>query len=256
RSRIHPEDRDWVEKRLRDAIIGTCEYDVEYRIIWPDKTIHWVTSRAKLLLDEQKHPVRLIGVTQDITARKQREQAFQSMLECAKNNGSRYFESLVKALAEAFQVRYAFIAEVEAQFTSKAKPIAFWADGKLDNTFVVDDTLGAGVMSQGISFYPAGVRNLFPRNQLFTRLQVEGYLCTALKNSDGEVIGLMVVMHDKPISDTLHPLSLLQMFAGQASIAMEREQAEQALRDSEERLRLVMEAANVGTWDWHLNNNY
>jgi len=249
RSRIHPDDSEWVEKRLRDATRGIRDYDVEYRIVWTDKTIHWVASKAKVLHDAENRPVRVIGVTRDITVRKQREQALQSMLECAKYSGSEYFACLAQALAESFQVRYAFLAEVEAP-AAQARTLAFWADGKLQEnfTFSLAGTPGEQIINQGITFYTHGVSKHFPDAAPFQRFAVEGYLGAPLKNAEGQVIGLMVVMHDKPISDTTHPLSLLQMFAGQAVVTLEREHAEKALQESEERFRTAADTAPVLIW--------
>src|SRR5262249_3857690 len=155
-----------------------------------------------------------------------------------------------RTLAEAFQVRYALIAEVDSKDSNQARTIAIWADGKLGDNFefTLHGTPCEELMGQGISFYPVGVAKLFPNDERLARLQIEGYLGAPLRNSTGEIIGLIVIMHDKPLSGSLQPFSLLQMFAGQAAVTMERERAENALREGEERFRLVMEAANVGTW--------
>jgi len=146
-------------------------------------------------------------------------------------------------------VRYAFLAEVEAP-AAQARTLAFWADGKLQEnfTFSLAGTPGEQIINQGITFYTHGVSKHFPDAAPFQRFAVEGYLGAPLKNAEGQVIGLMVVMHDKPISDTTHPLSLLQMFAGQAVVTLERRRAELALRESEERYRALVQASSQIIW--------
>jgi PAS domain S-box-containing protein len=81
-SAIHPEDRDKVERSNRSVIQDKKPYPIEYRIIWPDQSVHVVWAEAgELELDEQGEPAILTGIVQDITARKQIEQALRESEE-------------------------------------------------------------------------------------------------------------------------------------------------------------------------------
>jgi diguanylate cyclase (GGDEF)-like protein/PAS domain S-box-containing protein len=63
---IHPEDRDRVaqsEKLLERA----NDQDQKYRIVWPNGTVRWVRTRSHLVRDEQGAPLRIDGITSDIT---------------------------------------------------------------------------------------------------------------------------------------------------------------------------------------------
>jgi two-component system, cell cycle sensor histidine kinase and response regulator CckA len=74
RRRVHPEDIDRVERHLADVAAGRTFSHLQYRIVWPDGSIHWVEARGRLIRDETGHPMRLIGVNVDITDRKQAEE--------------------------------------------------------------------------------------------------------------------------------------------------------------------------------------
>ena len=73
---IHPEDRDTmrslIEKATREG-----EAEGEWRIVWPDGTIHWIFGRASVFRDEQGKPQRMIGANIDITERRKAHEALQ-----------------------------------------------------------------------------------------------------------------------------------------------------------------------------------
>ncbi len=82
-SRLHPEDRPWVEAELKSAMESSKTYDTEFRIIGNDG-VRWIRSKGRLL-DSRLGPVRLIGFAEDITERKVAEQALaQSQKELEK----------------------------------------------------------------------------------------------------------------------------------------------------------------------------
>ncbi|MFB3818591.1 MAG: PAS domain S-box protein [Candidatus Methylomirabilales bacterium] len=74
RRRVHPEDIARVEQTIADALAGKADYDAEYRILWPDGSLHWVGARGEVIRDERGRPHRLIGVNMDITGRKVAEE--------------------------------------------------------------------------------------------------------------------------------------------------------------------------------------
>ncbi len=75
---IHPDDRSRVITHLQSALRGECEYDAEFRIIWPDGSIHNIKANSKLFFDENHTPIRMVGTNIDVTERKQAEEALAS----------------------------------------------------------------------------------------------------------------------------------------------------------------------------------
>ena len=88
---IHPEDIERVKEAVGLTLEDDAEYDIEYRIIHSDNTIHHVHSLATLNRDEQGRPARLIGVCLDITEHKrmeekillQKDERFEGIVEAA-----------------------------------------------------------------------------------------------------------------------------------------------------------------------------
>jgi signal transduction histidine kinase len=72
-SRWHADDRDKVWKAVKEAIAERKDYNAEYRIVLADGSVRWCRSRGRLQVDEHGKPTRLLGVSLDITARKEAE---------------------------------------------------------------------------------------------------------------------------------------------------------------------------------------
>ncbi|MEC4819064.1 MAG: PAS domain-containing protein, partial [Scytonema sp. PMC 1069.18] len=68
---VHPEDRDFVVTALRNAIENGANYDVEFRIVCDNGSIHWIGNKGQVLRDRTDNPIRMIGVATDITEKKQ-----------------------------------------------------------------------------------------------------------------------------------------------------------------------------------------
>jgi diguanylate cyclase (GGDEF)-like protein/PAS domain S-box-containing protein len=74
-ARIHPDDRVRVRDAIDRALAGSAGYECEHRIVRPDGEVRVVHSRGSVTRDESGAPVRMVGVCQDITDRKQVEEA-------------------------------------------------------------------------------------------------------------------------------------------------------------------------------------
>ena len=77
---IHPEDRDRVREIIESAIALDQDYKAEYRVIYPDGSIHWVLGRGRVTDKIDGQPTRMIGITVDITERKQLEAEREQLL--------------------------------------------------------------------------------------------------------------------------------------------------------------------------------
>ncbi|WP_293125569.1 response regulator [Microcoleus sp. bin38.metabat.b11b12b14.051] len=67
---VHPEDRDSISGAIASSLENKIEYQHEFRVIWPDGTLHWIAGRGKFFYDSNDQSVRSIGVVWDITDRK------------------------------------------------------------------------------------------------------------------------------------------------------------------------------------------
>jgi len=72
-SGVHPEDRNRIRQTIDDAIDGGKDYDSEYRLVLPDGVVRWIAMRGSVHLDANGKPKRVLGISIDITSRKQAE---------------------------------------------------------------------------------------------------------------------------------------------------------------------------------------
>lgn len=72
-SQVHPEDRSRIRQTINDAIRDGKDYESEYRLVLPDGIVRWMSTRGSIHFDNGGKPSRLLGISIDITARKQAE---------------------------------------------------------------------------------------------------------------------------------------------------------------------------------------
>jgi PAS domain S-box-containing protein len=73
--RIHPDDQAELRHAFTQGALSASQYTTAYRSVWPDGSIHWVESTARITRDAEGRPTQVVGVDRDITARKLAEAA-------------------------------------------------------------------------------------------------------------------------------------------------------------------------------------
>ncbi|HEV8067050.1 MAG TPA: ATP-binding protein [Planctomycetaceae bacterium] len=73
---LHPHDLAIAEADVRRAL-ETGKYFSEFRVIWPDRSVHWLEARAIAFNDVHGKPERIVGVNMDITERKRVEESLK-----------------------------------------------------------------------------------------------------------------------------------------------------------------------------------
>ena len=71
---VHPEDRDVIRSALARTLDQDVPYESEYRVVWRDGSIHYITGRGRLARDNEGRPARINGIIWDITERKRAEE--------------------------------------------------------------------------------------------------------------------------------------------------------------------------------------
>ncbi|MEG3918729.1 PAS domain S-box protein [Microcoleus sp. T3_A4] len=70
---VHPEDLKGVENAINQVLAQRSDYYHEYRVVWPDGSIHWIEGKGKFFYNEAGDAVRMVGTVTEITDRKARE---------------------------------------------------------------------------------------------------------------------------------------------------------------------------------------
>lgn len=76
---VHPDDRKALKKQLKEAVLTGKSFDPEFRVIWPDGSVHHLKSKGKTDLDENGRAVRLVGINYDQTEQKEIQRKLDQM---------------------------------------------------------------------------------------------------------------------------------------------------------------------------------
>ena len=72
-SRVHVDDRDRIRQAITEAIEERKVYDSEFRVVLSDGSVRWMTARGTVQTNKQGKPTRMLGISLDITSRKEAE---------------------------------------------------------------------------------------------------------------------------------------------------------------------------------------
>ncbi len=77
--RLHVDDATRVEAAVRDSRETRTDYSCEFRVVWPDGSIHWVSAFGRFHFDAAGRPIRMVGTIMETTERKRLEAALRTM---------------------------------------------------------------------------------------------------------------------------------------------------------------------------------
>jgi len=143
--------------------------------------------------------------------------------------GEALFGELVLRLARALRVKSAWIAEIADR--GRLRTLARCVDGRLvENVeYALAGTPCAGVLDGSVCHVRDGVAERYPQDERLRGLLAASYVGTALRASTGEALGVVSVVHDRPLDEVVRPEAVLQVFAARAATELERLRAEREI---------------------------
>ncbi|OQW31063.1 MAG: hypothetical protein A4E19_20640 [Nitrospira sp. SG-bin1] len=227
--RVHPEDRPRVVERFSTSLEETSvvRWNDEYRFLQASGLYAWVMDRGYMVRDSAGNVTRIVGAMQDVTATRLALQALHASEErltlamAAGQMGSWDWNVLTGEVQWSpghFSLLGLRTDQVRPSYESWASRV------HPDDLARVEATLRR-TMSEHEE-YRADFRVVWPDRSVRWMAGRGRYEYAA----DGRCTRMVGIMVD----------------------VTERKQAEQTLRDTEERLRLAMESAAIGTWDLNL----
>ncbi|MGQ1909081.1 CHASE domain-containing protein [Marinifilum sp. RC60d5] len=81
RNSVHPEDRERVDREIQAAINKENDYRTEFRVVWPDKSVHFLKGYGYVRCDVNGNPNRMLGINMDITEQKRAHELIQKQQE-------------------------------------------------------------------------------------------------------------------------------------------------------------------------------
>ncbi len=198
-----------------------------------------------------------ISLIFDITERKQAGQVltFLANTSVIKSDES-FFNQLARYLAQSLGMDFVCIDRLEGDGLT-ARTLAVWCDGRFEDnvTYALKDTPCGDVVGRTVCCFPSSVCRSFPHDQVLKELLAESYVGVTLWDYSGRPIGLIAVIGRRPLHNRLLAEDMLQLVAARAAGEIERLEAEEALRASEDFLREVGHVAKVGGWNLDLTTD-
>lgn len=223
--RVHPDHRKRVQDSVELAIRQGSRYEAEFPLQDNDGNYAWQHSVGQILYDDQLKPTSMIGAALDTTERRKKDELIHFQADLLEKIG----QSIV-----------AHNAEGEVTYFNKAASEAFDLDPEAELPLSIDHLLPD---NQPIVNNPEVMDTLRAGNQWAGDLDVRtpgGATCpiflsaSPLFNAKNEFDGFIA------ISTNLSALRKVQ----------------EALSESEERLRLAIEAANMVVWDYNIEQQH
>jgi len=220
---VHPEDRD-PQRRPADRVFAAREnFDQQFRVVWPDGSVHWLHSKALVVRDEQQQASRVIGVDFDITEHKRTEERLHVLSSAVEQSP---VSILITGMDRKIQYVNARLTEATGYTLEELKgkdPSILMADGaKAEHFAKVSESLQKGEW-RGI------MRTKRKNGELFW----ESASIRLIRDSSGNPTHELAVAED----------------------ITERLEMEAALKLSEERFRIAAESSGDSIYEWDLRSD-
>jgi len=220
--RLHPEDKERVFSQLAAHIDQRVPYDAEYRLLTNRGDYRWIRGRGQALWDEQGEPLRMSGSCQEITERKQAEDALRA--------SEAKFRMLVEATTD-------WMWEIDAQgrYTYCSPKIRDLLG------YEPDEALG----KTPFDFMPEEEARRVAG--LFGPIAAARQSFAGIENTNRHKDGRLVVLECRGVP-IIGADGVFRGYRGFDQDITGRKQAEEALIRSEQQLRTVLDALPVGVW--------
>jgi PAS domain S-box-containing protein len=184
------------------------------------------------------------GLKREVADRTRMESALRTISEgTAAVTGLAFFRAVARLAAETVGTRYAFVAEVVGAERDQLRTLAYWQGGEFGEnvTYPLAGTPCEAVIAGQICYHPRGLQTLFPADRDLVGLGAESFLGVPLLGSSGDVVGHIALIHDQELPPNPQGLAVLKIFASRAGTELERQRADDALRESQLRYSTLAE---------------
>lgn len=159
------------------------------------------------------------------------DQALPELIKSLKSSyGHDYLNTLTLQMSKITGADYTYIAMVNLEkMTAKTTSLA--VKGQLVENFEysLNNTPCAVLTYDNVCIYPKNICNAFPQDQLLVDMNIEGYVGVSLLNSKGNVIGIIVALHESEIKDPDNVKAIFELLSGRIAAEIERGEQEHIL---------------------------
>lgn len=224
RGQIHPEDRQSIVEKAFDKAFETGFYHYEARVVRPDKSICWIKTAGKVYYDENNKPARILGTMMDISEQRIQVENNSRLAAIVESNS----DAIIAVNLDRLIINWNASAERIFGYT-EAEII-----GKPITTLIPEDLW-------------------YQEDEMFDKIlgdQPIAHLQTVRKHKTGSLIDISLSL--SPIKDKFGNIVSISKIARDIS---RQNSIERLIRDNEEKLKILVEASELGTWELDVVNN-
>ena len=147
RAGLHPDDLDSADREMKLAINGERDFNTEFRVMWPDGSIHHIRAMAMVIKDDSGQAIRMIGTNWDISEQKRNVEALHKfaqdiewknwMLEQeidTRKETERLLKAAVQESQRANQAKSEFLANMSHEIRTPMNSILGFSEVMLNYT--------------------------------------------------------------------------------------------------------------------------
>ncbi len=114
---LHPEDKEYAEKHIALALVGEKDYDIEFRILWPNGAIRYIHGIGTVVRDKDGKAIRMTGTNLDITEQMKSQEILAAVADIqntfiAESSSLTSFEKMLKAVLDVTESNHGVIGEL------------------------------------------------------------------------------------------------------------------------------------------------
>lgn len=243
---VHPEDRNAVEEACERCAREGSDFDLEFRIIRPDRQIRWISDRGRALRDEKGRPASVIGACVDVTNRQRHQGQLQDQRDILRAIAAgEPLPGILERLTQSVEQRAERPVIATILLASEDRRHLISAAGQRAPSgwteLINKLEIGPGVGSCGTAAF-TGKRVIArdiksdprwaPLAGEAAKFGLRACWSSPIFASDGTVLGTFAVYHREPATPTEWEMQLVDVLTGTAAIAIERKRAEEELRQT------------------------
>ena len=185
----------------------------------------------------------ILSTIEDITERKQVESAFQAMVtSMVGTTGMESLDRITESISAWLGADCIMIGEITPD-RERVQVLSMLLDGKkiTDYSYLLKGTPCENTAEKGFCIFPDKVSKLFPKSRDLHDFKIRGYVGTPLRNFEGQVVGILCILTQKPLNLPPSAREIIDIIAVKAAAEIGRRNALHVLHESERKFRTIFE---------------
>jgi signal transduction histidine kinase len=215
------------EKNIKNA--GEHTQELTFRTL--NQNIFWGRLKKRSITINEKVYI-LLRITKVVDYLSTEETLSTLLRGTSQVTGNMFLKEFSKLLCRTFNAKYSIIGKLSAD---KKRLNIVQSFGLLPENIKsgcgIQNTIFENVVRGYTTFYPSGIKELFPEDSFASLNNIEGFMGTPMYGNSGEVMGILAFMNDKPLKEVTNSRYILSIFAARTAAELQRIRSKEILKE-------------------------